>query len=56
MTRARLRNPNWIFWACAGFLLPVLNPPLVLFTGGAAVVFAWIAARNCSPDAYECPI
>jgi hypothetical protein len=105
MTRARLGNPKWVFWACAGFVLPILNPPLVLFTGGAAVVFGplidfvvlwfisqrvwsdprdrkaglfwgmlvviacsfvaafgefwvalWIAAQNCPPDAYECPI
>jgi hypothetical protein len=109
MTRASgsaIFTAKRVFWGCAGFVLPAINPPIVLFGAGlgglifAAVVsflvlwfaserawpdprsrktrlfwgmlvvaacsvvaafveffvFLFIAAQDCPPDAYECPV
>jgi hypothetical protein len=62
MTRTRRSaffTAKRVFWGCAGFVLPAINPPLILLVGGAAgIVLAlasgfivlWLAAQRAWPD------
>jgi hypothetical protein len=62
MTRASgsaIFTAKRVFWGCAGFVLPVLNPPLILAAGVAGGVFLavalsfgvlWLASQRAWPD------
>jgi hypothetical protein len=60
MTRARILTPRRVFWTCAAFAVPLLNPPLIvllhagiggiLLALGVDLALLWLAAKSAWTD------